>query len=154
MPRSIPSTGPASPSKDAMVSCQACCFAATGAIFAAIESQRCTLDRNDEDAAVLYCCGAILRRCTSVFASSMPGLIAYFGRPNSNPSRRPGTRSFRRQGWANAHDASLVFAARSGMMGATSLAVFERRADSATRCKRSSVTSPDIRLDRIFAFFV
>ena len=30
-----------------------------------------------------------------------------FGRPNSNPFSRRGTRSFRGQGWANAQDASL-----------------------------------------------
>ena len=29
-----------------------------------------------------------------------------FGRPNSNPSSRRGTRSVRRQGWANVPDAS------------------------------------------------
>jgi len=31
-----------------------------------------------------------------------------FGRPNSNPSSRRGTRSFRGQGWANAQDASWL----------------------------------------------
>ena len=70
------------------MSCQACCFAATGAIFAAIDLAVLRLVLLMTDAAVLYCCGAILRRCTSVFASSMPGLIAYFG-PSEFKSFQP-----------------------------------------------------------------
>ena len=48
-----------------------------------------------------------MRRCTSVLLMMACG-IAYFGRPNSSSFSRRGTRSFRRQGWVNAQDASRL----------------------------------------------
>ena len=64
-----------------------------------------------------------------------------FGRPNSDPFSRRGTRSFRRQGWVDGQDGSrcvLRATHRRNFPGC-----FERIADSATRCKRSLVCSAE-----------